>query len=106
MEIDPDIIHAALRIFKDALITQEEVMKHPLRRIGILVGVVSTVIGGAVAAQEPETSFMIVNAGSGMCLERNGDGWGEPILQQPCYTDPTHPNIARQLGSQRCHRHA
>ncbi len=29
-------------------------MKNPLRSIGILVGVVSTVIGGAVAAQSPE----------------------------------------------------
>jgi Ricin-type beta-trefoil lectin domain len=58
-------------------------MKNPLRSIGILVGVVSTVIGGAVAAQ-PATTFMIVNSGSGLCLERNGDGWGEPILQQPC----------------------
>ena len=82
-------------------------MKNPLRSIGILVGVISTVISGAVAAQEPEFSFMIVNAGSGMCLERNGDGWGEPILQQPCYTDPTHPNIARQQwGASGCHRHA
>ena len=57
-------------------------MKNPLRSIGILVGVVSTVIGGAVAAQ-PAT-FMIVNSGSGLCLERNGSGLGEPILQQPC----------------------
>jgi Ricin-type beta-trefoil lectin domain len=71
-------------------------MKNPLRSIGILVGVVSTVIGGAVAAQ-PVTTFMIVNSGSGLCLERNGDGWGEPILQQPC--DTTQTNTAQQWGA-------
>ena len=37
----------------------------------------------AVTPLSPST-FMIVNSGSGLCLERNGDGWGEPILQQPC----------------------
>src|SRR5215213_7903461 len=57
-------------------------MENPLRIVGILVSVVSTVIGGAVAAQ-PAT-FSIVNSGSGLCLEPNGSGLGEPILQQPC----------------------
>jgi Ricin-type beta-trefoil lectin domain len=58
-------------------------MKNFLRSIGILVGVVSTVISGAAAAP-PATTFKIVNSGSDLCLERNGDGWGEPLLQQPC----------------------
>ena len=57
-------------------------MKNPLRIVGILVSVVSTVIGGAAAAQ-PAT-FSIVNSGSGLCLEPNGSGLGEPILQRPC----------------------
>ncbi len=57
-------------------------MKNPLTIIAILVGMVPSVIGGSVAAQ-PAT-FMIVNAGSGLCLEPNGSGLGEPILQQPC----------------------
>jgi hypothetical protein len=57
-------------------------MKNPLRIVSVLVGLASTVIGGAVAAQ-PAT-FSIVNSGSGLCLEPNGTGLGEPILQQPC----------------------
>lgn len=57
-------------------------MKTPLKIIGILVGVGFTVIAGAAAAQ-PAT-FMIVNYGSGLCLEPNGSGLGAPILQQPC----------------------
>jgi hypothetical protein len=57
-------------------------MKSLLSIIGILIGVVSTVIGGAAAAQPG--SFMIVNFGSGLCLEPNGSGRGVPILQQPC----------------------
>ena len=57
-------------------------MKNPLTIIGIVVGVGLTVFAGAAAAQ-PAT-FMIVNVGSGLCLEPNGSGLGEPILQQPC----------------------
>ncbi len=57
-------------------------MKTPVRIIGILVVVGCTVIAGAAAAQ-PAT-FMIVNYGSGLCLEPNGSGLGAPILQQPC----------------------
>jgi hypothetical protein len=57
---------------------------NPLRSIGILIGVVSTVIGGAVAAQAPDGFIEIVNSGSGKCLQRNGIGWGEPIVQQDC----------------------
>jgi hypothetical protein len=57
-------------------------MKTPLKITGILVGVGFTVIAGAAAAQ-PAT-FMIVNYGSGLCLEPNGSGLGAPILQQPC----------------------
>ena len=57
-------------------------MKTPLKIIGILVGVGFAVIAGAAAAQ-PAT-FMIVNYGSGLCLEPNGSGLGAPILQQPC----------------------
>jgi len=49
-------------------------MKNPLSIIGVLIGVVSTVIGGAAAAQPG--SFMIVNFGSGLCLEPNGSGRG------------------------------
>jgi hypothetical protein len=59
-------------------------MKNPLRIVGILlVGVLSTVVRVVVAqpAQEP---FTIVNDGSDLCLEPNGSGLGEPILQQPC----------------------
>ena len=56
--------------------------ENPLKIIGILVGVGFTVIAGAAAAQ-PAT-FMIVNFGSGLCLEPNGSGLGAPILQQPC----------------------
>ena len=74
-------------------------MQNPLRSIGILVGVASTVIGGAVAAQ-PAT-FMIVNSGSGLCLERNGSGLGEPILQQPCDSRRTTQHWVKQP----CHRH-
>ena len=58
-------------------------MKNPLTIIGILVGVGLTVIAGAAAAQ-PAGLFTIVNSGSGLCLEPNGSGLGEPILQQPC----------------------
>jgi len=61
-------------------------MKYPLGVIGIVVGIASTGIGGAVAA--PPAIFSIVNYGSGLCLEPNGSGLGEPILQQPC--DSTH----------------
>jgi hypothetical protein len=61
-------------------------MKNPLGIIGILVGIASTGIGGAVAA--PPAIFSIVNYGSGLCLEPNGSGLGAPILQQPC--DNTH----------------
>src|ERR1700743_3507606 len=61
-------------------------MKTPLKITGILCGVGFTVIAGAAAAQ-PAT-FMIVNYGSGLCLEPNGSGLGAPILQQPC--DSTH----------------
>ena len=57
-------------------------MKTPLKSIGILAGVGFTVIAGAAAAQ-PAT-FMIVNYGSGLCLEPNYSGLGAPILQQPC----------------------
>jgi hypothetical protein len=57
-------------------------MKYPLGVIGILVGIASTGIGGAMAA--PPAVFSIVNYGSGLCLEPNGSGLGEPILQQPC----------------------
>jgi Ricin-type beta-trefoil lectin domain-like len=57
-------------------------MKNPLSILGILIGVGCTAIGGAVAA--PPATFMIVNSGSGLCLEPNGNGLGEPILQQPC----------------------
>jgi hypothetical protein len=56
--------------------------ENPPQIIGILVGVGFTVIAGAAAAQ-PAT-FMIVNYGSGLCLEPNGSGLGAPILQQPC----------------------
>src|SRR5215470_12046651 len=63
-------------------VTQEEAMKYPLGVIGIVVGIASTGIGGAVAA--PPAIFSIVNYGSGLCLEPNGSGLGEPILQQPC----------------------
>ena len=56
-------------------------MKTPVSIIGILV-VGCTVIAGAAAAQ-PAT-FMIVNYGSGLCLEPNGSGLGAPILQQRC----------------------
>ena len=51
----------------------------PVRIIGILVVVGFTVIAGAAAAQ-PAT-FMIVNDGSGLCLEPNASGLGAPILQ-------------------------
>ena len=61
-------------------------MKYPLGVIGIVVGIASTGIGGAAAA--PPAIFSIVNYGSGLCLEPNGSGLGEPILQQPC--DSTH----------------
>ena len=57
-------------------------MKNTLTIVGILVGAGLTVFAGAAAAQ-PAT-FVIVNAGSGLCLEPNGSGLGEPILQQPC----------------------
>jgi len=50
-------------------------MKNPLTIIGILVGVGLTVIAGAAAAQ-PAGLFMIVNSGSGLCLEPNGSGFG------------------------------
>jgi len=50
-------------------------MKNPLSIIGVLIGVVSNVIGGAAA--QPG-SFMIVNFGSGLCLEPNGSGRGVP----------------------------
>jgi hypothetical protein len=66
-------------------------MKNTLRIVGILAGVVSTVIGGAVAAQPAQAVpavFSIVNYGSGLCLERSGSGLEAPILQQPC--DSTH----------------
>jgi Ricin-type beta-trefoil lectin domain-like len=69
-------------------------MKNLFKSIGILIGVVSTVIGGAVAAQAPGGFIQIVNYGSGLCLERNGSGLGEPILQQPC--DPTQNNTAQR----------
>ena len=65
-------------------------MKNPLRIVSIfVVGVVSTVIGVEVAAQPLRQPVTIVNHGSGLCLEPNGSGWGEPILQQPC--DPMRP---------------
>src|SRR5262249_41169009 len=62
-------------------VTQEDTMKYPLGVIGIVVGIASTGIGGAVAA--PRAIFSIVNYGSGLCLEPNGSGLGEPVLQQP-----------------------
>lgn len=57
-------------------------MKNQLMIVGILVGIGSTVIGGAEAA--PPDPFNFVNYGSGLCLEPAGSGLGEPILQQPC----------------------
>jgi Ricin-type beta-trefoil lectin domain len=69
-------------------------MKNPLRSIGILVGVVSTVIGGTLAAQPPDGFIEIVNSGSGLCLQRNGDGWGEPIVPQRCDGSPAQRWIA------------
>src|SRR5215204_4516801 len=77
-----DTVDAVLLVDQRRPVTQEGSMKNPLRIVGILTSVVSTVIGGAVVAQ-PAT-FRIVNSGSGLCLEPNGSGLGEPILQQPC----------------------
>jgi hypothetical protein len=82
MEVGPDTVDADLCVDKRRAVTQEEAMKNPIGIIGILVGVASTGIGGAVAA--PPATFSIVNYGSGLCLEPNGSGLGEPILQQPC----------------------
>jgi hypothetical protein len=81
-------------------------VKNPIRSIGILVGFVSTVVGGAAAAQfipDPEEVpgfFKIVNSGSGRCLERNGDGLGEPILQQDCVENALDPRFNNQLWVQ------
>src|SRR5215813_9824223 len=50
----------------------------------IVVGLVPSLIGGALAGTAPAFSFMIVNYGSGLCLEPSGSGLGDPILQQPC----------------------
>jgi hypothetical protein len=79
-------------------------MKNTLRIVGILAGVVSTVIGGAVAAQPAQAVpavFSIVNYGSGLCLERSGSGFGSTdsatTLRQYAY-DPA-------LGTQPRHRH-
>ena len=74
-------------------------MKTSVRIIGILVVVACTVMAGAAAAQ-PAT-FMIVNYGSGLCLEPNGSGLGAPILQQPC--DSTR--ITQRWEASR-HRHS
>jgi Ricin-type beta-trefoil lectin domain len=93
MEVGPDAVNAVLRV-EDALITQEEVMKDLFRSIGILIGVISTVIGGAVAAQAPDGFIEIVNSGSGLCLQRNGDGLGEPIVPQHCDGSPAQRWIA------------
>jgi Ricin-type beta-trefoil lectin domain len=58
------------------------------KHVGILVGVVSAVIGGVVAVQPAQAAipfpFTIVNVGSGLCVEPAGSGFGEPILQQRC----------------------
>jgi len=59
-------------------------MKNPFTIIGIVVGLVPSLIGGALAGTAPAFSFMIVNYGSGLCLEPSGSGLGDPILQQPC----------------------
>ena len=76
-------------------------MKTPLKIIGILVGVGFTVIAGAAAAQ-PAT-FMIVNFGSGLCLEPNGSGLGAPILQQPCdSTRMTQRWVASRATATQC----
>jgi hypothetical protein len=69
-------------------------MMNPLRSIGILIGVVSSVIGGPVAAQAPDGFIEIVNSGSGLCLQRNGSGLGEPIVQQHCDGSPAQRWIA------------
>jgi hypothetical protein len=82
MENRPDTVDAVLRVYQRRPVTQEEAWKNPLRIVGILVGVVFLAIGDGVAAQ-PAT-FSIVNYGSNLCLEPNGSGLGEPILQQPC----------------------
>jgi Ricin-type beta-trefoil lectin domain-like len=60
----------------------EKTVKTPLRIIGILVIVGCTFFARPASAQ-PGT-FIIVNFGSGLCLEPNGSGLGAPILQQPC----------------------
>jgi hypothetical protein len=56
-------------------------MKNPLAIIGILVGVGLTVIAGAAAAQ-PAT-FMIVNVGSGLCLDQVAVVWASRSCNNP-----------------------
>jgi hypothetical protein len=58
----------------------------------LLIGAVPTVGGVAVSAlgtRPKPTVFTIVNHGSGMCLESNGSGWGEPIVQKPSHGAPS-----------------
>jgi hypothetical protein len=89
MEIGPEMpVDTVPGRLSETPVSREEAMKNLLTIIGILVGVVPNVIGGAVAAP-PRTPFLIVNSGSGLCLAPNGSGLGEPILQQPC--DPGNP---------------
>jgi hypothetical protein len=58
------------------------------------------VVAQVIPPDELPGFFKIVNSGSGKCLERNGDGFGEPILQQDCIEDPVDPRFNNQVWVQ------